>query len=132
MARYQFGESEQLNCLPGIKRFNINVGTGESNVCYAAKIKTSTFVLPWRTTVDDYVLAEDASTYYEINKEDIEYYQSIDDLPTSIPLHQMSTPDMLFGHSLWIAILSLIIWKGIGFVWDKPEKSGQEIEPENS
>lgn len=132
MARYRFGDSEQLTCLPGIKRFNINVGTGESNVCYAAKIKTSTFILPWRTSVDNYVLAENASTYYEINKEDIDYYQSIDVMPTNIPLYQISTPELLFGHSLWLALLSLVIWKGIEYMRDKPAKGGQGLEPENS
>ena len=131
MARYRFGDSEQLTCLPGIKRFNINLGTGESNVCYAAKIKTSNAILPWRRSIDDYVFAEDSSTYYDLSKEDIEYYQNAGDLPLSIPSYQMSAPEMLFGHSFWIALLSILIWKGIEFMRDKPGKYAQDSELEN-
>jgi len=109
-----FGTNEQLKCLPGIKRLEIQTADGKQDVCYAAKTKKESFILPYRISVDGYVLAVDDQTYYNANTQQIAYYQSTGSLPMSLPIYSLTAGEILGGTMLWTAIgvvLALIIWQ---------------------
>ena len=106
MPRYRFGTDETLKCFERIEVFTINTADGVKDVCFAAKIKTDSIILPWRTYVDDYVFnIKDSSSYYDVNRSMIQFQQSEGNLPETLPKYSLTSFDLLWGYSLWIFIL---------------------------
>ena len=107
MPRLTFGSDQSLKCIGDITPFTITAAEGKKSVCFAASIKNDFFVVPWRVYVDDYVLKvnDESGTYYTIDRELIQYHQSEGNLPDILPRYTLSFPELLWGYSLWIALL---------------------------
>lgn len=118
-----FGTDEQLKCLPGVERFELQASDGIQNVCYAAKIKKESFILPYRISVDGYVFAIDGDSYFEADPEDIAYFQSTGDLPESLPVHELSTSEQISGGLLWPVLVMVLAFAGLQYfgILPKPE-----------
>ena len=95
MAR--FGKSEQLKCLDGIEKFQIDAQEGNIEVCFAAKIVTQNVFAPINIKVDSYVLAAENDTYYNLSKEDISYLQTSGELPDPLPKYELSSTELFWG-----------------------------------
>ena len=110
MARYRFGKSEDLKCLEGIEKFEINAQEGRVEVCYAAKISTQNIIVPVNIKVEGYVLSTGKGTYYEISNKQIQYRQLVGDLPDPLPKYELSSSEVIWG-SFGIVLLPLVlIW----------------------
>jgi hypothetical protein len=111
-----FGTSEELKCLQGIERVEIQTAAGKQDVCYAAKIKKENFILPFTISVDGYVLAVNDKTYYKMNNEQAAYYQTAGRLPTPLPIYSLTPGDILGGTLLWPvigAVLAVATWQNL-------------------
>ena len=104
---YLWGKSEELRCLPGISKFEMQ--GQDSPVCFAALITTDSAVLPWRKFVSDYVIKIDSDTYFPTTRESIKKLQSQNILPEQLHEYSLPVADVLFGHSLFLLIISLWI-----------------------
>ncbi len=98
MARYSFGKSEELKCLDGIEKFNIDTQEGNTEVCFAAKIVTQNVIAPINIKVDSYVLATENKTYYDLSKDDISYFQMTGELPDPLPKYELSSSELFWGY----------------------------------
>lgn len=126
---FRFGTSERLECLQSIDRFEIVTDEGVKSVCYAAKIKQETLLLPYRTSIDGYVLAVDDSTYYQPPSENISYHQSLGDLPASLPAYVFTPMEIVGGHLFWpalIVFLGFVGWRNLARTSSDENKSGTE------
>ena len=131
MARIYFGKTEELKCFEAIPRFDIPTADGTTDVCFAAKITTQSLFLPWRIYQDGYVLTPDNDKYYNLSKENIEYYQSRGSIPNVLPEYKISTFDFIFGNLLWLVLIAIIGQVGYGIYKDsKSEKTTGEINKE--
>ena len=65
-----FGKNDTLKCFEGISKFDLPVADGQENVCFASKVTTDSFILPWKTSVD-YVYYDGTSGYYKAKQRDI-------------------------------------------------------------
>ncbi len=104
-----FGKNDTLKCFEGISRFDLSVADGQENVCFASKVTTDSFILPWKTSVD-YVYYDGKGGYYKAEHEDIEYYQSTQQLPDPLPEYSLSAFELAWGNALWIAIGLIIVY----------------------
>lgn len=123
-----FGTDEQLKCMPGIKRFDLKSADGIQNVCYAAKIKKESFILPYRISVDGYVFAIDGKSYFDADPEDIAYFQSTGDLPESLPVYELTTGEQISGGLLWpvlVVVLALTGLQYFGILPNPQDPAGQ-------
>lgn len=121
-----FGTEEQLKCLPGIKRFDLRAADGIQNVCYAAKIKKESFVLPYKVSLDGYVFAIDGNSYFDADPEDIAYFQSTEDLPATLPAYELSTGEQLSGGLLWPALALLLTVIGLQYFGILPQSGNTD------
>ena len=131
MARYYFGADNSLKCIEGLKAFNIQAAEGSRNVCFAAKINTDYLALPWRIYIDDYVLkVTDSDSYYEVDRGLIQYHQEQGNLPETLPRHSFTILESLWGYSLWIVLLLVLLGslKDILFRNDDNKTSENNIE----
>ena len=126
--RMQFGAAEDLNCLPGIKRFEISTNDGEVEVCYAARVVTDSFILPWRIYVKDYVFSKNNYVYYIPNKVSVKYLQSEGTLPRLIPEYSLTKFDLFFGNFLWIILGLALAYLGIASFFVKEDSQNQDNE----
>ncbi len=48
-----FGKDENIRCIESIPRFEVtDINGNPQTVCYAAKVTTNSFIVPYRTYVD--------------------------------------------------------------------------------
>ena len=134
MARipYWMGKSESMNCIKGIKKFEIATAEGQVEVCYAAKVSQQAFILPYRVYVEDYVLSTDGNSYYNLNPSRVEYYQSIGELPSSLPKYQLNPFEMLWGNALWIVIGFFAIAYGVELIKGEKPSGSKTQEDQDS
>ena len=104
-----FGKNDTLKCFEGISKFDLPVANGQENVCFASKVTTDSFILPWKTSID-YVYYDGTSGYYKAKQRDIEYYQSTQQLPDPLPEYSLSAFELAWGNALWIAIGVIIVY----------------------
>ena len=123
MARrsFSFGASEELKCLDGLKRFEIETDSGAVDVCYAARVVTDSIFLPWRIYVKDYVFSKDGDTYYVPSEDNINYFQANGELPNTIPEYSLTKVDIVSGNFLWIGLGFLLLYVGISSFFEKDE-----------
>tara|TARA_E500000331_G_C17250187_1_gene710770 strand:- start:1793 stop:2215 length:423 start_codon:yes stop_codon:yes gene_type:complete len=123
-----FGKSEDLKCLEGIENFEIPTADGLTEVCFAAKVSTQSFFIPWRVYVDDYVFAIDGSEsgYYNTNESTINSLQSIEKLPTPLPKYQIQGFELIWGNAAWILVAYFIVAYIIEIIKDQREEVNQE------
>ena len=122
----QFGSAEDLNCLSGIQRFDIETNDGAVDVCYAARVVTDSFILPWRIYVKDYVFSSDGNSYYIPNEGSIKYFQSEGTLPNPIPEYSLTKGDLVSGNFLWIVLGIAFAFTGIRSFFDKEDTVKKE------
>ena len=124
--RMQFGSAEDLNCLPNIEKFVIPTNDGDVEVCYAARVVTDSFILPWRVYVKDYVLSTDGDSYYNASERNIDYLQTEGILPTPIPEYSLTKVDLVSGNFLWIGLGFLLAVVGIRSFFEKEDSTETE------
>ena len=124
-----FGKSEDLKCLEGIESFDIPTADGLTEVCYAAKVATQSFFIPWRVYVDDYVFAIDGSSsgYYNTNNSLIKSLQSTEKLPTPLPEYKIQGFELIWGNAAWILVAYVVIATLIETIKDKRKEKKEEI-----
>ena len=115
----EFGPGEEVNCLTDLERFKIPTQEGDVEVCYAARLVTDSFILPWRIYVKDYVFSSGDDTYYLPNEKSIEYLQSEGTLPDPIPEYTLTKVDLVSGNFLWIGLGFVLAYIGISSFFDK-------------
>ena len=107
-----FGTNENLVCIQGVERFNLKAADGDHYVCYAAKTKTESFILPYRISLAGYVFADDdGMQYFNPEPKDIAYLQSIGDLPSHLPVYTLSIYEIVAGNLLWPLLVLPLAWK---------------------
>ena len=123
-----FGKSEDLKCLEGIENFDIPTADGLTEVCYAAKVATQSFFIPWRVYVDDYVFAIDGSEsgYYNTNDSVIKSLQSTEKLPTPLPEYKIQGFELIWGNAAWILVAYVVIATLIETIKDKRKEKKEE------
>ena len=123
-----FGKSEDLKCLEGIENFDIPTADGLTEVCYAAKVATQSFFIPWRVYVDDYVFAIDGSEsgYYNTNDSVIKSLQSTEKLPTPLPEYKIQGFELIWGNAAWILVAYVVIGTLIEIIKDKRKATKEE------
>ena len=127
----QFGSAEDLNCLSGIQRFEIETNDGTVEVCYAARVVTDSFILPWRIYIKDYVFSNDGNSYYIPNEGSVKYLQSEGTLPNPIPDYSLTKVDLVSGNFLWIGLGIMFAYAGIRSFFDKEDAIEKESENKN-
>ena len=133
---YLWGKSEELRCLPGISKFEMQ--GQDSPVCFAALITTDSAVLPWRKFVSDYVIKIDSDTYFPTTRESIKKLQSQNILPEQLHEYSLPVADVLFGHSLFLLIAFFAGLQGYSFFESRRQarkmsalSQGQSPSPES-
>ena len=126
MGRFFFGSQEDLNCLAGIKRFEIETNDGAVDVCYAALVSRDSIFLPWRVYVKDYVFYPEGDSYYTPTKNGIKSLQSDGTLPDPLPEYSLTNFDLVFGNFLWIFIGIVLAYTGIASLFEKKETTEAE------
>ena len=123
-----FGKSEDLKCLEGIENFDIPTADGLTEVCYAAKVATQSFFIPWRVYVDDYVFAIDGSEsgYYNTNDSVIKSLQSTEKLPTPLPEYKVQGFDLIWGNAAWLFVAYVVIATLVETIKDKRKEKKEE------
>ena len=123
-----FGKSEDLKCLEGIENFDIPTADGLTEVCYAAKVATQSFFIPWRVYVDDYVFAIDGSEsgYYNTNDSVIKSLQSTEKLPTPLPEYKIQGFDLIWGNAAWLFVAYVVIATLVETIKDKRKEKKEE------
>ena len=123
-----FGKSETLKCLEDIESFEIPTADGLTEVCYAAKVATESFFIPWRVYVDDYVFATDesASIYYNTNNSLIKSLQSTEKLPTPLPEYQIQGFELIWGNAVWLLVAYFVIGILVETIKDKRKEKKEE------
>ncbi|EAU74180.1 hypothetical protein RS9916_31772 [Synechococcus sp. RS9916] len=113
------GTGEELKCVKGVERFTIPTEKSDSTtVCYAALIQTDNFIVPYKISVDSYVLAElNANTdeagdiYYELDSEQIQLLQQEQKLPNPTPTHEIGMDTYLPAIGLIALVVAWLVWQ---------------------
>lgn len=113
------GTGEELKCVKGVERFTIPTKKSDSTtVCYAALIQTDNFIVPYRITVDSYVLAElnpntnEAGTIYnELESEQIQVLQQEQKLPNPTPTYEIGMDTYLPAIGLIALVVAWLLWQ---------------------
>ena len=113
------GTGEELKCVKGVERFTIPTKKSDSTtVCYAALIQTDNFIVPYRITVDSYVLAElnpntnEAGTIYnELESEQIQVLQQEQKLPNLTPTYEIGMDTYLPAIGLIALVVAWLLWQ---------------------
>ncbi len=123
-----FGKSEDLKCLEGIENFEIPTADGLTEVCFAAKVATQSFFIPWRVYVGDYVFAINGSEsgYYNTNESAINSLQSTEKLPTPLPTYQIQGFELIWGNAAWILVAYFIVAYIIETIKDQKKEANKE------
>ena len=116
---YSMGTGEELKCVKGVERFTIPTEKSDSTtVCYAALIQTDNFIVPYKISVDSYVLAElnpntdeAGDIYYELDNEQIQLLQQEQKLPNPTPTHEIGMDTYLPAIGLIALVVAWLVWQ---------------------
>ena len=116
---YSMGTGEELKCVKGVERFTIPTEKSDSTtVCYAALIQTDNFIVPYKISVDSYVLAElnpntgeAGDVYYELDSEQIQVLQQEQKLPNPTPTHEIGMDTYLPAIGLIALVVAWLVWQ---------------------
>jgi len=108
-----------LKCVKGVERFTIPTEKSDSTtVCYAALIQTENFIVPYKISVDSYVLAElnpntdeAGDIYYELDNEQIQLLQQEQKLPNPTPTHEIGMDTYLPAIGLIALVVAWLVWQ---------------------
>ena len=115
-----FGKDENIRCIESIPRFEVtDINGNPQTVCYAAKVTTNSFIVPYRTYVDSYVLGLDDNNYYSLDQEYIEELQSLTLLPSELPSYNLKGGDFIYFWIILGAIPVLFLWNKLDAIFKK-------------
>lgn len=108
-AAYRFGKDEKIHHIQDVKMKGAN---GEA-LFLAYKTSSQSFLLPVYITDDGYVLGlkDSPKKYYSLpDGERLKTIQAAGNLPDPLPPYSLTIMQLIFGHSLWIAVAIFLIW----------------------
>ena len=102
-----FGKGESIKCIQAVKPFSLGKPFDSSeSLCYAARITTDAFLIPYRVRLDSYVLGiregkkpNRPNQYYEITQAETARLQQLGYLPDTLPSYEMKSTDYF---AFWI------------------------------
>ena len=115
----RMGTGEELKCVKGVERFTIPTEKSDSTtVCYSALIQTDNFIIPYRISVNSYVLAElnpntdeAGDIYYELDSKQIQLLQQEQKLHNPTPTYEIGIETYLPALGLIALVVAWLVWQ---------------------